>query len=90
MTLVFFFEGNVDYIEISEPLLLDPTDVPRRCIFTIIISDNFLENAEFFTITLSSPLADSALNFSNPTTTVTIIDTTGMDWLQVYYYGQLN
>lgn len=82
--LSFHFEGNVDYMEISEPLMFDPSDVPRRCTLTVIISDNFLENAEFFTITLSSPLQDRALNFPDPTTTVTIIDTTGMDCLQVY------
>ena len=80
----FFFEGNVDYMEISEPLMFDPSDVPRRCTITVIISENFLENAEFFTVSLSSPLQESALNFSDPTTTVTITDTTGMDWLQVY------
>lgn len=71
-------------MEISQPLMFDPSDVPRRCTATVIINDNFLENTEFFTVTLNSPLQDSALNFSDPTTTVTIIDTTGMNWLQVY------
>ena len=68
--------GNGDYMEISQPLMFDPSDVPRMCTATIIISDNILESSEFFTITLSSPLQDSALIFPDPTANVTIIDTT--------------
>ena len=67
-------KGGEDFLEINEPKVFDPSDVPRVCYMTIIFSDDLLENTEFFQLSLVNPFQDTPLNVSD-TTTVFITDT---------------
>ena len=64
-----------DFSDISPVLMFSPSGTSRMCSAIIIMGDNLLEDSEFFTVALSSPLQDSDLNFSIAFTTVTINDT---------------
>ena len=81
---MFDIKGGEDFMDISEPLVFEPSEVPRVCSVIIILSDDILEEMEFFTVTLSSPLHDDALLFTDPNATVTIIDTSCK-----YYYSHI-
>ena len=62
-------------MNISEPLMFEPSLTPRMCSAILIRSDDILEEMEFFNLTLSSPLQDDALIFADRDATVIIIDT---------------
>lgn len=61
-------------MDISEILMFDPTEAPRVCSAIMSLSDDTLEEMEFFSVTLSNPLQDNSLFFAEPDATVTIID----------------
>lgn len=61
-------------MDISEILMFDPTEAPQVCSAIMILSDDILEEVEFFNVTLSNPLQDNSLIFAEPDATVTIID----------------
>lgn len=64
-----------DFMAINEPKMFDPAMVPRVCSMTVILSDDLLENTEFFTFSISNPLQDTGLNLSDSSATVFITDT---------------
>lgn len=73
--MLLYYIGGVDFLEVNELLMFEPSVAPRVCSTIVILSDDILEEIEFFNITLSSPLEDNALIFADPDATVTIIDT---------------
>ena len=69
-----------DYAGITDVKMFDPSSIPQLCYLTVIFSDDILENTEFFNMTLTSPVEDSALVIPNPMATVSILDTSCEYW----------
>ena len=67
--------GGEDFTQISAAMMFDPSGTSRICSGIVIMSDDLLEDLEFFTVALSNPLEDVVLNISISNATVTINDT---------------
>lgn len=73
-----------DYIGITDVKMFDPSSIPRLCYLTVILTDDILEDTEFLNATLTSPVQDSALVIPEPTSAVSILDTSCECWSYTY------
>jgi len=79
------FVAPGDYTAISPPQSVTFSSAPNMMCFPIfILNDNVVEVTEFFTVTLET--TDRAVQFTQQSANVTIMDSTGRHLLSLGFY----